>query len=193
MVPRDVQLGLQHFPLSQQLRIIPLFKSLNVQTFFARGQSACLRFFPDGDGCQGNSQHHLCILSRPQQPPRPLLSECALCVLGYRCPLRVICSLLSCCDRTAESRVWFYYCWSLGNFSQHIQEDWAQGYFCLNHQGERDLGSVPLGVIHKICIDIQLATLTPFLAKGEVCHPSYQYLRLNYLCWGRKRLPWLCC
>lgn len=124
---------------------------------------------------------------------RGRFSLSALCVLGYRCPLRVICSLLSCCDRTAESRVWFYYCWSLGNFSQHIQEDWAQGYFCLNHQGERDLGSVPLGVIHKICIDIQLATLTPFLAKGEVCHPSYQYLRLNYLCWGRKRLPWLCC
>lgn len=33
MVPIDVQLELQHLPLSQQLRIIPLLKSLNVKHF----------------------------------------------------------------------------------------------------------------------------------------------------------------
>lgn len=126
-----------HLCLSPQQRIIPLFKSLNVQTFFCQG-SEPLPQIPPRWGWLPRWQP-----APPLHPqPRPAVSKVlclwvsSLCAQSYRCPLRVISLLLSCCDRPAESQVWFYYCWSLGNFSQHIQEDWAQGYFSLNHQDE---------------------------------------------------------
>lgn len=96
---------LQHLSFSQQPRIIPLSKSLNVQMCFARGQSTCLRFLPDGDGCQGNSQHHLCILSPPRSEWVPSLWVSSLCAQSYRCPLRVICLLLTV---VTGQQVWFY-------------------------------------------------------------------------------------